>query len=162
VRWRLLAPRLPGSAETIAALGLGAAGARGHGERFALVAPDGAVVDLFDAADPAALDRLAQAARALSSTPARPMGGDGPSLFASLGCQGCHDRPAVAPPVAGLLGRTVRLADGSSVVADAPYLRQSILDPPAAVVDGYRPTMPSYRGLIDEPQLAALVRYMAP
>ena len=66
-----------------------------------------------------------------------------------------------APPLDGLLGRTVHLQDGRSVVADEDYMRDSILLPQKDVVAGYAPIMPSFAGQLDEEDIAALVAYIA-
>src|SRR5690606_29522654 len=60
----------------------------------------------------------------------------GAELFTQYACVTCHaEEAAVRGPVLnGLLGTTVPLADGSTVVADADYIRESILDPMAKVV----------------------------
>jgi cytochrome c oxidase subunit 2 len=82
-------------------------------------------------------------------------------LFRRLGCSGCHVNSTVhAPDLAGIFGRTVHLADGRTVVADEPYLRDSILLPKRDVVAGYEPIMPSFQGQLDEGQLNALISYL--
>src|SRR5262249_30642985 len=85
---------------------------------------------------------------------------DGAALYRRLGCAGCHDVPAIAPSLAGLAGRTVMLADGRSITATAEYLRESILDPASKVVATYPPSMPGYRGQLDDAHLGALVTYI--
>jgi cytochrome c oxidase subunit 2 len=52
------------------------------------------------------------------------------------------------------------LRDGTTVVADEAYIRESILRPTAKVVDGYEPIMPSYEGLLSEERLLQLVAYI--
>lgn len=66
------------------------------------------------------------------------------------------------PPLRNIHGEEVRLLDGSTVIRDDAYLRRSILDPAAQVVEGYRPTMVGYGpmlqpGELDE--LLALIRF---
>ena len=85
---------------------------------------------------------------------------DGAVLYRRAGCAGCHEVGAVAPSLAGLAGRTVMLADGRSVTADAAYLRESILDPGVKVVATYPPSMPSYRGHLSDAQVSTLVQYL--
>ena len=85
---------------------------------------------------------------------------DGATLYRQLGCAGCHDVPAIAPSLAGLSGRTVMLADGRVTTASAEYLRESLLDPGAKVVATYPPSMPTYRGLLTDAQLGALVQFV--
>ena len=85
------------------------------------------------------------------------------ALFRQLGCSGCHDARSTihAPLLEGLVGRTVHLQDGRSVVADATYLRDSILTPRKDVVAGFEPVMPSFAGQVSEEDLQALIAYIA-
>jgi cytochrome c oxidase subunit 2 len=83
-------------------------------------------------------------------------------LFRKKGCSGCHDARSTvhAPDLAGAYGRIVPLEDGRKVYADEAYLRDSILLPKKDVVAGFAPVMPSFRGQLDEDELAALVGYL--
>ena len=51
-------------------------------------------------------------------------------------------------------------SDGSTVIADDRYLRDSILLPRNQIAAGYEPVMPSFEGRIDEAQLLQLVAYI--
>jgi cytochrome c oxidase subunit II len=86
----------------------------------------------------------------------------GQTLFQDLGCNTCHraDALARAPDLAGLFGRQVRLQGGGTVTADESYLRESILDPAARVVDGYQPIMPVFQGLVSEEGVLDLIAYI--
>ena len=86
----------------------------------------------------------------------------GARLFRRLGCSGCHDPGSAvhAPPLAGLFGRSVPLADGSRREVDASYLRDSILLPMKDVVAGYEPIMPSFKGQVSEAELVRLIAYL--
>lgn len=86
----------------------------------------------------------------------------GAALFRAHGCSGCHGPNAAvhAPDLDGIFGRRVQLADGSSVLADDRYLRDSILLPRSQVVAGYAPIMPSFSGQVDEADLLALLAYL--
>jgi cytochrome c oxidase subunit 2 len=90
------------------------------------------------------------------------LAGEGAQLYVRLGCSGCHGLGArvPAPPLAGLYGRPVTLADGSTVTADENYLRDSIMRPEAQTVAGYPAVMPSYRNNASEEQVVALIAYM--
>jgi cytochrome c oxidase subunit 2 len=46
------------------------------------------------------------------------------------------------------------------VRADAAYLRESILDPAARVVEGFEPIMPSFRGRVSEEEVIQLIEYI--
>jgi cytochrome c oxidase subunit 2 len=91
-----------------------------------------------------------------------PLSATGEKVFAELGCGTCHrsDAQGRGPNLQGLFGKSVRLEDGRTVTADENYIRESILDPGAKIVNGYRPVMPTFQGLVSEEQLNALVAYV--
>ena len=91
-----------------------------------------------------------------------PLSASGEKVFAELGCATCHrpDAEGRGPNLQGLFGRTVQLEDGRTVTADENYIRESILDPGAKVVKGFKPVMPTFQGIVSEEQLNALVAYV--
>jgi cytochrome c oxidase subunit 2 len=86
----------------------------------------------------------------------------GQKLFSDLACITCHtgDATARGPQLANLYNSTVKLQDGSSVVADDSYIRESIVNPRAKVVAGFQPIMPTFQGLVTEEQLLQLIAYV--
>jgi cytochrome c oxidase subunit 2 len=85
----------------------------------------------------------------------------GGELFDMLGCAACHETGGKRAPVLyGLYGRRVKLSDGRTVVADAGYIRDSILQPERDVVAGYPPIMPSFKGAVSDADLTRLVAYI--
>ena len=86
----------------------------------------------------------------------------GAKLFTSLGCIACHGGTpgALGPAMAGVFGKKVKLADGSEVVADENYVRESILTPNAKIVEGFLPVMPPFQGMVNETQLIHLIAYI--
>jgi cytochrome c oxidase subunit 2 len=86
----------------------------------------------------------------------------GEALFATKACITCHQPQggALGPSLVGVAGSTVKLADGSSVVADDGYLRESILNPTGKVVAGFQPVMPTFQGQLTEEQLMQLIQYI--
>ncbi len=86
----------------------------------------------------------------------------GEKLFAEKTCITCHlsDGKGRAPSLNGVYGARVLLADGSTVVADDGYLRESILQPNAKIVAGYQPLMPTFQGQLTEEQILALLAYV--
>ena len=84
----------------------------------------------------------------------------GRDLAQARGCLGCHSvdgSPGVGPTWKGLYGKTETLADGATVVADADYLKQSIVKPQAMIVKGYSPLMQPYN--LSGEELDALIAY---
>ncbi|HEY1678152.1 MAG TPA: cytochrome c oxidase subunit II [Candidatus Sulfotelmatobacter sp.] len=97
-----------------------------------------------------------------SGTTTGPLSATGEKIFAELGCVTCHrsDSQGRGPNLQGLFGKPVQLEDGRLVTADENYIRESILDPGAKVVRGFKPVMPTFQGLVSEEQLNALVAYV--
>jgi len=91
-----------------------------------------------------------------------PLSATGEKIFAELGCVTCHrtDTQGRGPTLQGVFGKPVLLEDGRTVAADENYVRESILDPGAKVVKGFKPVMPTFQGLVSEEQLNALVAYV--
>jgi len=91
-----------------------------------------------------------------------PLSATGEKIFAELGCATCHrtDTQGRGPNLQGVFGRPVMLDDGRTVIADENYVRESILDPGAKVVQGFKPVMPTFQGLVSEEQLNALIAYV--
>ncbi|MFZ3340096.1 MAG: cytochrome c oxidase subunit II [Terriglobales bacterium] len=92
----------------------------------------------------------------------QPMTDTGAKLFSDLGCVMCHraDTPGRGPSLAGIYNRPVELEDGRTVIADDNYIRESIMEPNAKVVRGFRPIMPTLQGQISDDQLNELVAYV--
>jgi len=93
----------------------------------------------------------------------------GRALFTQLGCSGCHQTDTQrrgagstvrAPDLAGVYGKPVPLSDGSVVVADDQYIRDSILMPSRQVAAGYANQMPSFAGVVTEADLRRLLAYI--
>ncbi len=86
----------------------------------------------------------------------------GQRLFQQLECTSCHqetDTPN-GPSLMGVFGRPQMLQGGRSVVADEAYLRDSIVNPRAQILAGYRPLMPTYQGQVNEEQILQLIAYI--
>ena len=86
----------------------------------------------------------------------------GEQLFTQLACVTCHlpDGSGRGPSLVGVFGSTVTLDNGTRVVADESYLRESILMSQAKIVAGYQQLMPTFQGLVNEDGLASLIEYI--
>jgi cytochrome c oxidase subunit II len=86
----------------------------------------------------------------------------GEKLFVEKACITCHlaNGTGRAPSLNGMYGAQVLLADGSTVVADEAYIRESILQPNAKIVARYLPLMPTFQGQLTEEQILALTAYI--
>ena len=88
----------------------------------------------------------------------------GASTAEAAGCLACHSvdgSKSVGPTWKGLFGSERTLADGSTVVADEDYIRESILDPKAKTVAGFPDIMPpTFGDTLSELDVEALIAYI--
>jgi cytochrome c oxidase subunit 2 len=92
----------------------------------------------------------------------QPLAVTGEKLFTELGCVTCHrsDTQGRGPNLVGVYGKPVMLEDGRTLTVDENYIRESIVDPGAKIVKGFKPVMPTFQGQISDEQLNALVAYV--
>ena len=79
------------------------------------------------------------------------------------GCMNCHTldgRPHIGPSWYHLYNTMVPLSNGKQVYADEAYLTKSMMDPMADIVAGYQPVMPTYQGILQAPDAAAIVEFI--
>ena len=86
----------------------------------------------------------------------------GQKLYTMKGCVACHNLDAtkkVGPGFAGLWGQQRKFTDGSSVAVNEDYIRESILNPNAKVVEGFTPAMPTFMGQIKDKEITAIIEF---
>lgn len=86
----------------------------------------------------------------------------GRTLYASKACIGCHSVDGsrmVGPSFKAVFGKTESTSAGDLKV-DENYLRESILNPNAAVVTGYPAAMPPYAGQLTDDEVKALIEFI--
>ncbi len=91
------------------------------------------------------------------------MASQGEQLFQQLGCSTCHllDQQGRCPILRHVYGNPVKLEDGRTVIADDAYVRESILNPNAKIVSGFkRDIMPTFQGQVSEEGLMQLVAFV--
>lgn len=85
----------------------------------------------------------------------------GKQLSESRGCMACHSADgsqSLGPGWQDLYGKAETLVDGTQVVVDDDYLKESIVNPAARVVQGYPNVMVAYD--YSEEQLDATIAYI--
>jgi len=99
---------------------------------------------------------------ASGSTSGTSLAQNGERLFASLGCNSCHNPTANShgPNLSHVYGTRVQLRNGQWVTVDDALLRDTILNPTMHEVAGYAPIMPTYQGQVSEEGLIDLVEYI--
>ncbi|HEX7673306.1 MAG TPA: cytochrome c oxidase subunit II [Bdellovibrio sp.] len=94
-----------------------------------------------------------------------PLAKRGEKLFQLKACASCHsvDNPAVkvGPSLFKKFGTEETLEGGVKIMVDENYVRESILQPNAKIVNGFpHGVMPTFQGQINENELNALVEYV--
>lgn len=87
----------------------------------------------------------------------------GQILYTKRACVTCHSidgSEITGPTFMGRFGTEILMSDGSKVIMDENYIRESILDPRAKLVDGYEPVMPTFQGALKDRQIDALIAFI--
>jgi cytochrome c oxidase subunit II len=87
----------------------------------------------------------------------------GALLYKAKGCAVCHSVDGAigtGPTWKNLFGYEGQMTDGTTVLKDDNYIRESIYTPQVKVVAGYAGNMPSFQGQLDETQLNGIIVYM--
>ena len=108
--------------------------------------------------------------QALATTQSKPTAAEGERLYQMFGCMACHSTDGtlvgkVGPSWKGLFGTERNIAKGmkGKVKADEAYLRESITNPSAKVVQGFEKFdtgMPIYAGILNDSQIESLILYI--
>jgi len=83
----------------------------------------------------------------------------GRKVWLAKACNMCHSlngAPLAGPSPLGVWGSKQMLADGREVLVDEAYIRESILNPGAAITAGYTDKMISLKGNITDEELRGL------
>jgi cytochrome c oxidase subunit 2 len=94
---------------------------------------------------------------------AMPLAELGELTFNQAGCSTCHSLDGsikVGPSFKGLFGHQVKLFGGTSVTVDENYIRESILEPQAKLVEGFPPAMPTFKGQLSDRRILGLVEFI--
>ena len=87
----------------------------------------------------------------------------GQDLFERMACNACHSVDGslkLGPTVKNQYGKEIRHVDGTVMIIDDNYIRQSLLYPLKHIVDGYTPIMPSYKPVLKDEEVKHLIAYI--
>jgi cytochrome c oxidase subunit 2 len=79
------------------------------------------------------------------------------------GCNSCHSvdgSKSKGPSWKGIYGKSETMTSGPPVVIDDAYLRESMMNPQAKVVQGFDPIMPTFQGLLKPNEILGLIAYI--
>lgn len=91
------------------------------------------------------------------------MAEQGRNAASRYGCFSCHTidgQPHIGPTFQRLYLSAVELENGTAVVADEEYLTRSMMDPASDVVRGFKPVMPTFQGIVEQPDVASIVEFI--
>lgn len=92
-----------------------------------------------------------------------PLAEAGERLYTIRGCKQCHSIDGTTghgPTFLDKYGVEEKLRDGSSVLVDDNYIRESIVNPNARIVAGYEAVMPTYQGRLKDKEITALIAFL--
>ena len=84
-------------------------------------------------------------------------------LYHRRGCAQCHSIDGTAgtgPSFKGIFGKNTELSNAKPVEVDENYIRESILDPSAKIVKGYRDQMPTFKGVVTDEEITDLAEFI--
>jgi len=87
----------------------------------------------------------------------------GEMLVQRKGCVQCHSLTGAAgigPTFVDMYGHTFATKEGTQIVADDNYIRESIIDPMASIIAGYEPVMPTFAGKIKDQEITYIIAYL--
>lgn len=87
----------------------------------------------------------------------------GEELYRIRGCAQCHSvdgSTSTGPTWQNIWGRQEHLTNGSTITVDENYVRESIFEPSAKIVQGFPNQMVSYQGQVSDRDIRAIIAYM--
>ncbi len=87
----------------------------------------------------------------------------GKDMYKRKGCMQCHTIDGGVddgPTFYNIFGKQEQMTDGSTITVDENYIRESILEPQAKIVQGFEPVMPTYQGKLKDKEITAIIEFI--
>ena len=87
----------------------------------------------------------------------------GQDIFNRMACNACDSVDGslkLGPTIKSQYGKNIRHTDGSVVIIDDQYIRESLVDPLKYIAEGYTPIMPSYKPVLKDEDIENLIAYI--
>ena len=87
----------------------------------------------------------------------------GQDLFMRMACNACHSLDGTlkfGPTMKNQYGKEILHTNGTVMIIDDDYIRQSLLDPLKHIAEGYTPIMPSYKPVLSDEDILHLIAYI--
>ena len=80
-----------------------------------------------------------------------------------MACNACHSIDGSlnrGPTFKNHYGKEIRHTDGSVVIIDDQYIRESLINPLKYIAEGYTPIMPSYKPVLSDEDIENIIAYI--
>ena len=87
----------------------------------------------------------------------------GQDIFNRMACNACHSIDGslkLGPTIKNQYGKEILHTDGSVVIIDDQYIRESLIDPLKHIAEGFTPIMPSYKPVLSDEDIENLIAYI--
>ena len=87
----------------------------------------------------------------------------GQDIFNRMACNVCHSIDGslkLGPTIKNQYGKEILHTDGSVVIIDDQYIRESLIDPLKHIAEGFTPIMPSYKPVLSDEDIENLIAYI--
>ena len=87
----------------------------------------------------------------------------GQDLFVRMACIACHTVDGtlkLGPTMKSQYGKEMLHTDGTVMIINDDYIRQSLIYPLKHITEGYTPIMPSYKPVLSDEDIMHLIAYI--
>ena len=87
----------------------------------------------------------------------------GKDIFERMACNACHSVDGslkLGPTIKSQYGKEILHTDGSVMIINDNYIRESLIDPLKHIAEGYTPIMPSYKPVLSDEDVVNLIAYI--
>ena len=87
----------------------------------------------------------------------------GLDIFTRMACHACHSVDGslkLGPTIKSQYGKEILHTDGSVMIINDDYIRESLIDPLKHIAEGYTPIMPSYKPVLSDEDVVNLIAYI--
>ena len=87
----------------------------------------------------------------------------GHKLFNDMACSACHTINGslkLGPSLQNQYGKEILHTDGTVLIVNDKYIKESLIDPLRYIVEGYTPIMPSYAPILNGNDIENIIAYI--
>ena len=87
----------------------------------------------------------------------------GQDVFNRMACNACHSVDGslkLGPTIKSQYGKEILHTDGTVMIINDDYIRESLIDPLKHIAEGYTPIMPSYKPVLSAEDVENIIAYI--